>query len=94
MDIFFRNNFQHWINSFDYYHFNSKLGFFAIYKTFAHMNKGFGPNNIKIIGNLMVTLLSSILAITMQSGESAAIGILGAVVGYLFGYDDKTNTPT
>lgn len=65
------------------------FGVFALLKVFAHMEKGFGPFNVRISGIVIVATLVSLLAVMNPSGESAAIGILGAIAGYLFGYGSK-----
>lgn len=65
------------------------FGVFALIKVFGHMTDGFGPFNVRITGIVLVATLASILAVMNPSGESAAIGILGAIAGYLFGYGSK-----
>jgi len=65
------------------------FGVFALIKVFSHMKDGFGPFNVRITGIVLVATLASILAVMNPSGESAAIGILGAIAGYLFGYGSK-----
>lgn len=65
------------------------FGVFAMIKVFSHMKDGFGPFNVRITGLVFVATLVSILAIMNPSHDSAAIGILGAIAGYLFGYSGK-----
>jgi len=65
------------------------FGIFALVKVFSHMKDGFGIFNVRITGIVIVATLASILAVMNPSGESAAIGILGAIAGYLFGYGSK-----
>lgn len=65
------------------------FGIFVMIKVFSHMKEGFGPLNVRITGIIIVATLASILAVMNPSGESAAIGILGAITGYLFGYGSK-----
>lgn len=65
------------------------FGIFAMTKVFGHMKDGFGPFNVRITGIVLVAILASILAVMNPSDESAAIGILGAIAGYLFGYGSK-----
>jgi len=62
------------------------FGIFALCKVFSHMKEGFGAFNVRVTGIVIVATLVSILAVLNPSGESAAIGILGAIAGYLFGY--------
>lgn len=65
------------------------FGVFALLKIFGHMKEGFGIFNVRITGIVIVATLASILAVLNPTTESAAIGILGAIVGYLFGYGSK-----
>lgn len=66
------------------------FGIFAMRQVFSHMKDGFGPFNVRISGIVIVATLASLLAVMNPSGESAAIGILGAIAGYLFGYGAST----
>lgn len=65
------------------------FGIFALLKIFGHMKEGFGIFNVRISGIVIVATFASILAVLNPSTESAAIGILGAIAGYLFGYGAK-----
>jgi hypothetical protein len=65
------------------------FGVFVMVKVFGHMKDGFGSFNVRITGIVLVATLASILAVMNPSGESAAIGILGAIAGYLFGYSSN-----
>ena len=60
---------------------------------FRNMVKGFGPYNMKILGIILVATFSSLLAINHEDGMTSTMGILGAIVGYLFGikYLSKIN---
>jgi len=62
------------------------FGIFSIIKVFSHMKDGFGTFNVRITGIVIVSTFACILAVLNPSSESAAIGILGAIVGYLFGF--------
>ena len=62
------------------------FGVFALLKVFGHMKPGFGIFNVRITGLIVVATLASVLAVLSPTTESAAMGILGAVAGYLFGY--------
>ena len=72
------------------------FGSFSLYlviKRMTDLGKGFGVFNVRITGIVIVATLVSILAALNPNSQSAAIGILGAIAGYLFGYsgpDDKT----
>ncbi|WP_095128652.1 hypothetical protein [Pseudomonas sp. Irchel s3h14] len=52
---------------------------------FWKMQGGFGPMNLRVVGIVLIAILSSLLAVAKTSDFSAAIGILGAIAGYLFG---------
>jgi hypothetical protein len=70
------------------------FGVFALTRIFGHMKSGFGVFNVRITGIVIVATFASVLAVLNPSSESAAIGILGAIAGYLFGYGtppDKQN---
>ena len=54
------------------------------------MKDGFGPFNLRVIGIILVATLSSILAISDGGSITSAMGILGAIAGYLFGIKDST----
>ncbi|MDL1867278.1 hypothetical protein FBR06_08600 [Betaproteobacteria bacterium PRO4] len=62
------------------------FGVFALVKVFAHMKEGFDIFNVRITGIVIVAILACILAALNPAIESASTGILGAIVGYLFGY--------
>jgi len=65
------------------------FGVFAMLKVFGHMKEGFGIFNVRITGIIIVATFASILAVLSPTTQSAAIGILGAIAGYLFGYGTK-----
>ncbi|MEW8298833.1 MAG: hypothetical protein AB2712_08345 [Candidatus Thiodiazotropha sp.] len=69
------------------------FGIFALVRVFGHMKKGFGVFNVRITGIVIVATFASILAVLNPSAESAAIGILGAIAGYLFGYGVPAEKP-
>ena len=52
---------------------------------FWKMKPGFGPNNLQAVGIVLIAFLASVLSILRPDGLNAAMGILGAVGGYLFG---------
>lgn len=62
---------------------------FALVNVFAHIKEGFGIFNVRITGIVIVATLICILAVVNPAIESASIGILGAIAGYLFGYGVK-----
>jgi hypothetical protein len=66
---------------------------------FWKMKPGFGPNNLQAVGIVLIAFLASVLSILRPDGLNAAMGILGAVGGYLFGMrsgpsDVKQVSPT
>jgi len=67
------------------------FGVFSLIMVFRHMKKGFGTFNVRIAGIVIVATFVSILAVLSPTSESAAIGILGAITGYLFGYGVPTD---
>jgi hypothetical protein len=58
---------------------------------FWKMKAGIGPNNLQAIGIVLVAFLASVLSILRPDGLNAAMGILGAIGGYLFGM--KSSSP-
>ena len=68
------------------------FGLFALCKVFNHMKKGFGQFNVRITGIVIIATFASILAVLSPTIENGAIGILGAIAGYLFGYGSKTDS--
>ena len=66
------------------------LGVVGLGGVFTKMKRGIGPQNIKAIGILFVAVLVALLAISGAESESA-LGILGAIVGYLFGKDTSSD---
>ncbi|SHM79454.1 hypothetical protein [Flavobacterium xanthum] len=54
---------------------------------FFKMNNGIGTFNLKIFGITFIASLGTILALSNipQSNMTAIFGILGAIIGYLFG---------
>lgn len=49
------------------------------------MKGGFGKNNTRIFGIILVATFTTVLALATGDNISAAMGILGAIAGYLFG---------
>jgi hypothetical protein len=56
---------------------------------FRHMQGGFGPFNLRTVGIVLVATLAAVLGTLDTDTRTAAIGILGAVAGYLFGKDSR-----
>jgi hypothetical protein len=52
---------------------------------FWRMKGGFGAFNLRVIAIILIATLVSILAIVNTQSLNAALGILGAIAGYIFG---------
>ena len=61
------------------------LGAIALIGTFARMKSGYGPNNIKALGIVIVSVFVAILATKEPCALTAAIGLFGSIAGYIFG---------
>ena len=62
----------------------SALGGLTLLGVFVRMKPGFGPYNLRAVGIVLVATLATLLALCSESGLTAAMGILGAIAGYLF----------
>jgi len=62
----------------------------ALIGSFKQMKPGFGPFNLRVIGIILVATFATILALIDNGKISAAIGILGAIAGYLFGFSNNS----
>lgn len=67
----------------------SAFGLIALIGSFFKMKQGFGPFNLRVIGIILVGTFAALLALTNNQSMTAAMGILGAIAGYLFGIKDK-----
>lgn len=67
------------------------IGAGTLFGVFRNMKEGFGPFNLKVLGIVLVATFASILGATDGSSVTAAMGILGAIAGYLFGSKDQPN---
>ncbi len=56
---------------------------------FLKMQGGFGPFNLRAVGIIFIATLAALLALNDAGSLTAAMGILGAIAGYLFGIKDK-----
>lgn len=56
---------------------------------FVKMKGGFGPFNLRAVGLVLVAVFATLLALTKTDSLNAALGILGAIAGYLFGADSS-----
>ena len=67
------------------------FGLVVVGGIFAKMNRGIRQQNLKAIGITLVAVLVSLLAIATENALEAALGILGAIAGYLFGKDSSSD---
>ena len=67
------------------------VGVVVIGGTFAKMNRGIRQQNLKAIGITLIAVLVVVLAIQHEGVAEAAIGLLGAIAGYLFGKDSSSD---
>jgi len=63
----------------------SIIGVIALIGVLVRMKKGFGPFNLRVIGIVLVATFASLLSLQGDMALTAAMGILGAIAGYLFG---------
>lgn len=54
------------------------------------MKEGFGYFNLRVIGIILVSVIASLIAVVNKDALNATMGILGAIVGYLFGLHDSS----
>jgi hypothetical protein len=67
------------------------VGLVVIGGTFAKMNRGIRQQNLKAIGITLIAVLVVILALRHEGMVEAAIGLLSAIAGYLFGKDSSSD---
>lgn len=61
------------------------IGAGTLVGVFYKMKGGFGPLNLRVTGLVLIAVLAALLAIAKSDNLNAAMGILGAIAGYLFG---------
>ena len=67
------------------------LGVFCV----LHRKKqGFGDNNLKAVGIVIVATFAALLATKDAGALTAGVGLLGSVAGYLFGSPKGSETPS
>ena len=64
------------------------IGAIALIGVLLRMTKGFGPFNLRAVGIVLVATFAALLATKDVGSLTAAMGILGAIAGYLFGIKD------
>ncbi len=65
------------------------FGAIALIGVLSRMKGGFGPFTLRAVGIVFVGTLSALLALKDAGSLPAAMGILGAIAGYLFGIKDS-----
>jgi hypothetical protein len=65
------------------------IGSGTLLLAFKQMKPGYIPQNLRVVGIVLVATLVSLLAILNEDALEAAIGILGAIIGYLFGFSSE-----
>ena len=69
------------------------IGSGALIGVFCRMSKGFGPFNLRVIAIVLVATFASLLALRDGGSITAAMGLLGAIAGYVFGIKDSSTKP-
>jgi len=64
------------------------IGTLTLAGVFWNMKEGFGQNNLRAVGIVLIATLASLLALREGGALTAAMGILGGIGGYLFGMRD------
>jgi len=64
------------------------LGAIALVGVFLKMKPGWGPFTLRTLGIVLISTFASLLALKDTNALTAAMGILGAIAGYLFGLKD------
>ena len=66
------------------------LGALTLGGVFWKMERGFGPFNLRAVVLVLITTIVALLALREGGALTAAMGVLGAIAGYLFGIKDST----
>jgi hypothetical protein len=67
------------------------FGLVTLIGVFCRMHGGFGPFNLRAVGIVMVGTFAALLGSRDGTSLTAAMGILGAIAGYLFGIKDPNS---
>ena len=65
------------------------LGALTLGGVFFRMKDGFGPFNLRAVGLPLVAILAALVALAVEGSLNPAMGVFGAIVGYLVGLRDK-----
>ena len=60
------------------------IGAGTLIGVFVRMREGFGPYNLRAFGITLIATFATLLALRSDSNLTSAMGILGAIAGYLF----------
>lgn len=63
-------------------------GALTLIGVFARMKPGFGTFNVRIVGIVLIATFAALLGVH-ENSTTAAMGILGAIAGYIFGLKDR-----
>jgi len=64
------------------------IGGGTLFGVFRNMKEGLGPYNLRAMGIVLIATFATIMAVKDAGSLTAAMGILGAIAGYLFGIKD------
>lgn len=67
------------------------VGGLTLIGVFIRMTQGFGPFNLRVVAIVLVATFASLLALHDGGSMTAAMGILGAIAGYVFGIKDSNS---
>lgn len=67
------------------------IGIAALGGVLTKMDRGIRQQNLRAIGIILVAVLVTLLVIASDNGIEAVLGLLGAIVGYLFGKDTSSD---
>lgn len=67
------------------------LGIATLGGVLTKMDRGIRQQNLRAIGIVLVAVLVTLLVIASDAGIEAVLGLLGAIVGYLFGKDTSSD---
>ena len=67
------------------------IGTGTLVGVFWRMKGGFGPLNLRAVGLVLIAVIAALLAVAKTDNLNAAMGILAAIAGYLFGANDRSN---
>lgn len=65
------------------------MGIITMGGVIFRMKNGFGPFNLRAVGLIFVGTIAALLGLKDSTSLNAAMGILGAIAGYLFGIKDE-----